>query len=665
MRELSETLLAAQQRPGAVPYVKVEASNLAGGVVRLDWQRLYEGSEDDCGHAVALPSDGSLVRARLTPPGDARKLYLQRVASPGPGSDFSQWSYTGQYNAVVVAAAARGAEVSVLWIKTNREVRRIVSTDGGATWGSPELVDYSPSTLIYGLAAAYTPAGDLAIFFADQATLYVKKYVSGQWQARTAWDKSTGDLSGVACAYDGDWDLLVTGVDGSGNYRLWSLVYGDGGAVTAGTWSPLVTLAAAPSGGDFSYARPFLDKPDVYRAACSEIYAGSVASQRPCLSRTVPGADFTSELWTEPVPFDFIAACGLALCHDDDYAWLTHPAGVWRAPLAAQTLDLTDDVVAVRLQTDPAGGTLAVDLRNDDGRYASPGQDDLAALVPGNSIAVAPGCVTPAGQESSPGLSFRLERLEHVSAGGVALLRLHGRDAQAAVGEWQARYQFRWNKSAGQTCVRDIIAAVLARAGLTLEVLSASDAATDLCPAFTINPGADGRAVLRRLLLDVPDVLFFEGSTAYLLHPQPGDAAVYSYGTGHPVFEGSYSAGALPRNRVRVEGLGAGGRIIADSFAWDEVGRFPYRGTSVIDTAMTTAGDVEDLGEARLRQGALEASAGSIVVPVNCGQQLHDVVSITDVNAGLAGVSRRVVGLTITWDTRRALYRQRLELGAV
>ena len=51
--------------------------------VRPDWQRLYEGGEDDCFHAAAMPSDGALVRARLTPPEGSRKLYVQRIASPG------------------------------------------------------------------------------------------------------------------------------------------------------------------------------------------------------------------------------------------------------------------------------------------------------------------------------------------------------------------------------------------------------------------------------------------------------------------------------------------------------------------------------------------------------------------------------------------------------
>ena len=253
MRSLTSTLLAAQEQSAATPYVKVEAKNRMAGAVRYGWSRLYEGSEDDGLHGVTMPGDGSLVKARITLPSDSRKLYRQRVADPAPESDFSQWTYTNQYNAIVVAAASLGAEVSIFWIKSNREIRRIKSTDYGASWGSPELIDYSPTTSVYGLAAAYKPGGDLAIFFADQSTLYVKKHVGGQWQTKSAWDKTTGDLSGVTCVYDGDWNLLLTGEDTSGNIKLWSLVYGDGGDVAAGSWSTLRELASAPSGGDFAF----------------------------------------------------------------------------------------------------------------------------------------------------------------------------------------------------------------------------------------------------------------------------------------------------------------------------------------------------------------------------------------------------------------------------
>ena len=42
-------------------------------------------------------------------------------------------------------------------------------------------------------------------------------------------------MSGLATVYDGDWNLLVTGRDSSGNVRLWSVVYGDGGDVADDT----------------------------------------------------------------------------------------------------------------------------------------------------------------------------------------------------------------------------------------------------------------------------------------------------------------------------------------------------------------------------------------------------------------------------------------------
>jgi len=358
MRELTSTLLAAQQQSVAVPLVKVEAVNMMGGVVKLDWSRLYSGSEPDYFHALAMPASGSLVRARITPPADSRKLYRQRVASPGPGSDFSPWTYTGQYNAIVVAAAALGTEVSIFWINTAREVRRINSTDSGASWGSPELLDYSPTTAIYGIAAAYKPGGDLALFFADQSTLYVKKCVGGQWQSKAAWDKTTGNLSGAAVVFDGDFALMLTGIDASGNFKLWSLVYGDGAAVPAGTWSALQELAAAPSGGAFEFRQPFLDKTDVYRCFFIEKFTADESYSRPFRSQALPGAGYADGLWREPVPFNLSSGYGMAMAHDTEYAWLASAAGVWRALLTAPVLDLTDDVISLRQVCSESGDSL-------------------------------------------------------------------------------------------------------------------------------------------------------------------------------------------------------------------------------------------------------------------------------------------------------------------
>jgi len=667
MRSLSDTLLAAQKEASRTPYVKVEARNTIYGVMRYDWARLYTGSEDDCFHAVTMPSDGSLIRVRVTPPADGRKLYRQRVANPGPESDFSQWTYCNQYSVVVVAACSLGAEVSIFWIASNRKIYHMKSTDNGVNWGSPQLLAYSPTTAINGIAVAYKNNGDIALFFADQATLYVMKRLNNDWQDKVAWDKSTGDLSGVGTVYDGDWNLVVTGQDSNDNFKLWSLVYGDGGDVTAGTWSALKGLASAPSGGDFEYRQAFLDKPDVNRAFFVERFTGTETYNRPFWSHSVPEASFLDSLWREPVPFNLSSEYGLAIAHHGDYCWLSSPDSVWRAKLTGESLDLTDDVLSAREELETSGGQLVVELRNDDGRYASPGSGALSLLDFGCQLDFSPGYRTSAGSESSSGQGFILESWEHTSSGGKAALVLHASDGWDLVKRWVARHQFRWNKGTDEMCVKDILAFVLARVGLKLEVKSQSSVMTGFYPDFTINPNNRGDAVISYLLTYVPDVLFIEGSKAYIVNPQSSDSSVYSYGTNHAVFEGRYRQGAWGHNRIEVEGYDTVNDkpLIVNAFAWEEIERLGDRLRRVGDRNLDSVAKAEARGGAYLREVEIESVRGAIRIPVNCGQQLYDVIDITDSRAGLDAEKKRVSGLVLVFNPGRAQYEQWLALGAV
>ena len=362
MRTLSSTLIAEQKRATRTPYVKVEAKNLVNGVVRLDWTRLYTGSEDDYFHALSIPSDGSLIRLMVTPPSDSRKLYYQRVTSPDENSDYSTWTYLSIYNSVIVASCARGARVSQFYIKNTRAIYHRESTDNGASWGSWSIIAYTPTTAIYGIAADYKSNGDIALFYADQATLYVLKRVTDSWGSPSSWDKTTGDLSGVATVYSSDWNLLLSGQDSDDNYKLWSFIYGDGGDVAAGTWSDLKEIASAESAAGFAYHRPFMAAPDVYRAFFIDKFTGVEAYSRPFWTHSIPNTTFISNLWREPVPFNLASEYGLAISYHGNYCWLSSPNGVWRAPLATQTLDLTPDVLSARLELSPELGSLVVEL---------------------------------------------------------------------------------------------------------------------------------------------------------------------------------------------------------------------------------------------------------------------------------------------------------------
>jgi len=663
MRTLSSTLLAVQKEGSHTPYVKVVAKNRIAGVVRLDWERLYNGSEDDFFHSLTIPGDGSLIRARITPPGDNKKLYRQRVENPGPSSDFSTWTYTGQYNCLVVAAASSGPEVSIFWVNSSRELRYLKSTDYGANWFSPQLIDYSPTTSVNGLAAAYKPNGDLAVFLVDQETLYVKKRIGGNWQSKAAWDKSTGDLSGVAAVYDADWNLIVSGEDPAGNYKLWSLIYGDGGDVESGSWSALKEFASAPSDGDFEYHRVFLDKPDVYRCFYIEKFTGSEAYSRPFWSHSVPGAAYLDNLWREPVPFDLSDEYGMAMAHYGGYCWLSTPDGVWRAELAEESLDLTADVLSLIQETETGRGRMTIELRNDDGGYSSLSPP----LGIGCQLEVSPGYVTSQGNEVSPGQTFSLEACEYVSEEGKASLFLYAMDGWAWINAWKAACQFRWNRSSDEMNVKQMLEFVLARVGLKLDVVSQSSVITGFYPDFTMHPGNRGAAVIEKLLSFVPDVLFIEGNKAYLVNPLSSDNSVYSYGQTHPILEGRYRASAWELNRVSVEGYDPAEeeKIVKETFAWSQIDALYDRYSRLEDRNIGTVVGAEARGEAYLRGAEIESGGGVIRVPVNCGQQLYDVVDITDERAGLDAEKKRVLGLTLVYNPRRGEYEMHLELGMV
>jgi len=162
-------------------------------------------------------------------------------------------------------------------------------------------------------------------------------------------------------------------------------------------------------------------------------------------------------------------------------------------------------------------------------------------------------------------------------------------------------------------------------------------------------------------------VLFIEGNKAYVVNPQSSDSSVYSYGQAHPILEGRYREGAWELNRVQVEGYDPveDERIVKDTFAWNQIAKLYDRLNQLEDRNIDTVTKAEQRGEAYLREAEIESAGGIIRIPVNCGQQLFDVIDITDSRAGLTAEKKRVLGLTLIHNPRRGEYEQRLSLGAV
>ena len=137
MRTLTSTLLAAQKDPSAIPYLKVEVLDDIAGVPRPTFTRLYTGSEPDFYHDATCPGDGSLVRARVNTVDN--KLHVQRVANPGPSSDFSSWTLPNTVSgASGISLVSQGATVNLFYVDPDgNDLFRRKSTDYGATWSAP------------------------------------------------------------------------------------------------------------------------------------------------------------------------------------------------------------------------------------------------------------------------------------------------------------------------------------------------------------------------------------------------------------------------------------------------------------------------------------------------------------------------------------------------
>jgi hypothetical protein len=215
--------------------------------------------------------------------------------------------------------------------------------------------------------------------------------------------------------------------------------------------------------------------------------------------------------------------------------------------------------------------------------------------------------------------------------------------------------------------VKQILEFVLSRVGLKLEVKSQSSVMTSFYPDFAINPNNQGETVISKLLFFVSDVLFIEGNKGYIINPLDTDNSVCSYGLTPPIFEGRYRKGAQAVSRVQVEGCDPVSEepIVVDSFAWDEVDRLYDRLRQLEDRNIDTVAKAQARGEAYLRAAEIESFSGRFRIPVNCGQQLYDVVDITDNRAGLEAEKRRVLGITLVYEPRRGEYEHRLSLGAV
>ncbi|WP_236886623.1 hypothetical protein [Dehalococcoides mccartyi] len=414
--------------------------------------------------------------------------------------------------------------------------------------------------------------------------------------------------------------------------------------------------------GLYSYSAVSMDCPDVFRVCYLENYTGNVADKRAFLSHLVADNSFSDNIWCESVPTSMNSEFGFAMEHDGQYVYLAGVNRIYRAKIVQNSLEIGADILRLEFVCGSLKGSLAAELDNSSGRYNSAGSGELDMLSPGSEIEFAPGYETVNGAEHGPGQLYIIQSLERRISEGKSSLLIRAEDSFCRLKRWRATNQMRWNRSSSQLSVRGILGYVLSKAGIRMDVLSASAQLDNFYPDFTIHVGDDGFGLLDKLLSFVPDLVFLQGHCVYSLYPQEADSPVYSYGFNHPVYSGIYADTFNEVNRVVLEGMDSSSHLfMVQGFLWDEIYQNHDLTLRLYDRNINTLAQAEERLDSCFRKAVLKQQMGQIVVPINCGQQLFDVVNINQLETFV----RRINGIRMVYEPGKGIYRQELSLGRV
>jgi hypothetical protein len=684
MRTLSDTLLASQKKADRLPYVKAKVYDYEAGIKRLSWTRLYEGGETDNHHGLAFDGQGSMHRIRAAAD---NLLYRQKITAPGPSSDYSQWINIATDCAGPCAIAAYGARVYIFYKTTANVLWKYYSHDYGQTWDDAQFVSYVD---VLSLAACWWDTGDIVVCFALKSNQLngIVLDTSTQQTQQTPWSDGNHPLLatyGIGATFNAELsqiEIVFAGKESDSPYNHYDLFR----TRFSNTYNflALESFLMSPDGEDITYEYPDCHLPasaqsyETNRIIAVEKFTGTTAYTRPLACHTIKGTYWSDTTFTEPRPFlDISSTYGLRLQSTADYWWLERPDGVWRAPHPADSpLDLTKDIVSLTLaqstqqtqRTQGTQGALIIELNNSKGQYANPGQGSLANLKKRSEIVIELGYMTTAGSEASEAGTYWIDSWEYSSKPNVSRLILTCLDGWGLMDRWTARYQMRWNKDeVNPKSVWQILYQILARAGIKLTNTPAkpqSSAINNFYPDFTVKPGTRGDSAIRKLLSFVPDRLVFRGQEAFTKNPLASESSCYSYGTDHAILAGQYTQ-AVTLSRSRALGRDdSDNLILEEALDWNLLQLAIDILEQDYDPNLQTAARAQERADAILRTRAQEANPAAITIPTNVGQELLDVITVTDERCGISEENYRVQAIQTDYDRRKERYEQMLTLGA-
>jgi len=660
MKNLSATLLAAQKKPDRLPYVEAKVYDFDQGIKRLSWSRLYTGSENDNHHGIAFDGQGSMHRIRAD---SSNKLYRQKITSPDDQSDYSQWTQIATNCYGPCSIAAYGAKIYIFYRTTGNVLWKYYSHNYGQDWSNSQLVSYAD---VLSMAATWWGTGNVVVCFAAQAA-ELNAIVLDSSDQETSQHTHSEPLThpftatyGIGASFTPNHiDIVFAAKETAEPYSFVALYRTE--LDSSYDWLAFQNFITAPDGEDVTYEYPDCHNPasvqdyENTQLTAVEKFTGTTAYTRPLSCHAARGSAFSSMAFTEPKPFlNITSSFGLRISSTATHWWLERPDGVWRAPRPAGTpLDLTQDILSLNVER----RTLNIELNNSSAQYATP-------PAKRSEVVLKLGYKTSEGSEAVEVGRYWIDSWEYSSSPNTSTLTLVCLDGQGLADKWSARFQMRWP---ADKRVWEIIQEIICRWGINLTSpggVPRSSAVDNLYPDFTIQPGTQGTQALNKLLSFVPDAIIFDGYEAYVKDLKDDEASSYSYGTDHVILSGEYSQ-AVPLTRARAIGRDdEDNRIVEDAFDWTNLELGIDSLEQSYDPNLQSAARAQERADAILRRESLRARGGQITIPVNCGQEIYDVITITDDRCGISSKKYRVLDIETALSLRQWLYQQRLTVGA-
>ena len=288
----------------------------------------------------------------------------------------------------------------------------------------------------------------------------------------------------------------------------------------------------------------------------------------------------------------------------------------------------------------------------------------------GSEVKIGFGYVTSGGNESSELPHFWVDGWDWVGKTGVSDIKIYLIGVWEKLSRWRSPSESIANLPGSVTdTVKDLISSICTSAGVTLGTSISEDSVVDtLMPfMFTRAKGEDGLSIIIRLLRMTSCELIPQGDEIKLIHPQAGDSSVYTYSAStHQLNADTRGEIAFFPNKVTVSGMD-GTTATSGSYTATEaadVGTWEYAFELPFEDNQYSNAECATMAQAMVERFERASKRGRIDVPINCYQEIWDVITVNDPWTGKSITNARVGYLNFIYEPAKEIYRLLVGIGS-